>query len=563
MRSTRRLVLPWICLLAACSQGTEMTPPSSTGSIECAPGSWCWVRGRPLTVERDRGSIYAVGPDGAFQNWRDGRWIAHPIPTTRATISAWIGGASDIWASDDAGSLWRFDGSAWRERPAGRPIARLLGAPDGSLWAMTAGTPEAHGGSSNSAMLRRDGDSWVAPVTPFPYCLGGDFVALAAGEVWSAGLYCDDTGRVLGAEVRRHDGASWQLVGARFAGANWYPTLSLVEGRVRVHAAGYHEWNGTAWQLIVPPGYPQDLAPDEDAVSDGTAYVRVPRSFGCEGAIRLDAANAWCFGHGRIYFHDGARWSQTIEDPFAETQPADRFGAMPPALWSGDDTRVAWGAGPDDVYRARTGTRSHLEHFDGARWTVLLEETVSDIDGAGAADVWIATEGGLYHKDGAALARVAVPDPMARGPITIVHALGGGAVLAASERALLSFDGAWSLLYEAPPNQAITDVAGANRSDIWLTERTQGRSNDVALRRYDGNSWSQVMVDGLTMRGRLATARGETWLASVGFVTKLGANAGPRDRIAMPDWRDYEAALWVGDDGVWLTTDRQARRHSR
>ena len=102
-------------------------------------------------------------------------------------------------------------------------------------------------------------------------------------------------------------------------------------------------------------------------------------------------------GLGRGYLPDdaervGAEWFATIDDPFSETQAADRWETLPPALWAGADTQRAWGSSASDVFRVRRDAGANLERYDGSRWTAVFDYRVHDAAGSGPEDVWFATE---------------------------------------------------------------------------------------------------------------------------------------------------------------------------
>lgn len=565
-RSPRRLLLAAsglpVGLLAACGAEPPALPAAVAGD-SCPSAGWCWQRGRPLTVDGDRarGLVYALGAEGAFLRWEHDRFVATPVPTPRTLLSAWLRSPDDAWVSDAAGGTWRLDGASWRAVEAPAPVHRIFGGPDGSLWAKAGGSASAHGGTSAARLLREQGGRWVEAMEPFPYCLGGDFTLAPSGQIWSAGLVCSGAGTVEGMEVHRFDGAGWQRVGERIAGQAWFPSFVPGTERVRVRAQGTFEWDGAGWRRVEPPAVPQMLPADQQALWDGLDVLIVPSALGCEGAYRLDARQVFCFGYGQIHRQVGTDWQATLADPFAATQGPERWGRVPPALWAGGHVLHAWGSGPADVYRTRLDSRSRLEHFDGAAWAVALDAGVDvvDVAGAGRGEVWALTAGGLHRSDGSRFTAVPVPAELDAGELSRLLALGGGAVLVLGERALLRYDGGWTVLRRAPTSWALHAVAGSGARDLWLSLRRLGRSNDAALERFDGERWAAVPVTGLSRAVELFSRGGETWLATAGSVQSLGGSDAP---IAS-DWDGFDAALWVGPDALWLTTARQARRLPR
>src|SRR5688500_13729876 len=119
-RLTSPGLLSMLLLLAGCTSPAPSTPVEPGETFDCPAEGWCWVRGRPLTVDgdRERGIVHALGADGAFLRWDVDRWSSAPVPTRRTLVSAWVASATNAWVSDDAGSAWHFDGAGWTESPA-------------------------------------------------------------------------------------------------------------------------------------------------------------------------------------------------------------------------------------------------------------------------------------------------------------------------------------------------------------------------------------------------------------------------------------------------------------
>lgn len=551
--------------LLGCLALASCAPPSVSAPVDpCEVGAWCLVRGGPrLTIDGDRehGTVFAFGPEGAFLRWDVDRWVRSDVPTTTTLTSAAVLDADDAWACDGA-TAWHFDGSRWTEALAEVPLARVLSASDGSVWAVGVGTLDGHGGI-RAPLYVRDGDRWALAAEPYPYCISQDaYVVLPGADIWSAGYVCDAAGAARTVEVRRYDGASWERVGDAFAFAS-LGGLFVREGRVRVSAGGVFEWDGARWSPIATPDYPQGLPPSQIAWGDGLGYTTMPSSLGCESAYRLDDTHVWCFGSGQIYFDaDGRSWSPTLDDPFAQTAPASAWGTMPPALWAGSDSAMAWGSGATDVYRVRASTGSMLEHFDGTAWSTVVTDRVFSLDGSGPDDVWFATEGGVLHFDGRDFVPLAVPEALVVGGLSLVdrvRSLGPGVVLASTGAQLFLYDGTWTVRYEAPPSWWIRSIAGDGPSDLYLTQTfiTRGPSASAVLH-FDGGAWSQLS----DLDGVVTTSAGETWLAAGTRTQRLGATEpAPPSALALDTFS--ETSLWVGPDALWLSAPGVTQRYAR
>lgn len=559
MRSRSLLLL----LLTACSADPlSLETPDETAPIiaagDCVPGAWCWMKGRPLSVAGDRTfeTVHAFGPEGAFLRWSEDRWIPVALPEGRSATSAVMRSATDIWISDDRGIPWHFDGATWSESAASFDVRRVFAAPDGVVFARAA--PSGHFASGDPRLLRRSGDAWVEAVPPYPFCMGGDYLVNAADDIWTAGLVCDANGTVDAVEVRAYVDGAWVLVGAPIEEQGWFPSFEQLDGRVRIHASGIFEWTGESWEAATLPQYPQAVHVDDTALSDGTGYTLVPRSFGCTGAFRLDDERGWCFGQGQIYVQTASGWRPTVRHSYLSTRPAEAWGTMPPAVWAGSDTLHAWGAGPEDVFRARPSSERHLERYDGVAWSTALEVPIDDMDGASATDVWFATERGVVHFDGDDYDLHEVPESLERGEVHHVRALGDGTVAAITNKALLYFDGDWTVLarIRATEGWGFTALAGSGRNDLWVVRERVGRPFAYELDHYDGATLSLEPLE-IDRFVALVSADGGPWISSGAALSKIGATAPPIPIDIDLRW----GRPWIGDGELWLTTDRQATRY--
>lgn len=571
------LALAFALTTAACGPDTPSQPspspspsPSPVGPVpalatlaprDCPTGTWCWMQGAPLSVagDRDRGTVVAFGAEGYVLRWAEDRWVSLPLPDRVGVRSAWVRSATETWASDARGRAWRHSGTAWTEASATLPIARLVPEADGAPWALAGASGGAHGGSSGAHLLRWTAGVWQEPAPPYAFCMGGDFTVLDTGEIWTAGLTCRPDGAVDAVEVRRWAGGAWELVGAPIPQQGWFPSFERIGGRVHVQASGRFVWDGAAWTTAPRAEYPQGLALDQEALSDGLGYTVVPRSLGCEDGYRLDDARAWCTGAGQLYVSTATAWRPTITGVFAETSPVASWGALPPNVWAGGEARLAWGSGPRDVYRVRPSTGSQLEHYDGERWTVVLEEAVLALDGAAADDVWVATAGGVLHGDARGFTLVPIPAMVSTEPVERLRALGAQRVAVVTEHALLGYDGAWSVLYGAPnlpDHWRVGAVGGSGPDDLWVVRYLISRPFDYTVEHFDGRAWAPQRLT-VEEPATLSTVAGRTWLHTGDTLVPLGTADTPV-MVDLP--APFEAQVWAGGGGLWITTAHQALR---
>lgn len=545
-----------------------MAQPIAEPTVDCPANEWCWARNRPLTLGGDRvlGTAQAIGPEGTFLRWAGDRWVSTPVPTRRALRSAWVLDPDVAWASDDQGVAWSYVRGSWTRAAAETPISRIFGGPNGTAHAIAGGTSGGHGGVSGARLLRYEGSSWVEAVSPPEYCLGGDYLVLPSGEIWSSGLTCDQNGAVNGLEVRAFVRGAWVVVGARITGQAWYPELEQLGDRVRVRATGLFEWDGSTWNSVERPLPPQQLPIDQSAFWDGLGYTVVPGSLGCGEGLRLGAGLAWCSGEAGIYVETTQGWASTIIDAYAETRSAAEWGTLPPELWAGGDTEHAWGLDAQRVYRSRRSTGRKLEVYDGTSWTIARDVEVIDLDGS--ADGWmlVLTRTGLLRINlrtpDAAFSEETIPDVFGDpGELRDLHVFLGGSAYVVGQNLLLNFDGTgWGLRYTAPASWELVSTAGTGGRDHWLLSHARGRSNEVKIAFSEsGQTWSDIAVEGASGYGVLRTSMGETWLASDGMVAQLAPNP-----TVMPlPARIFDASVWTNGAGLWLSSPRQALKQTR
>jgi hypothetical protein len=564
MPQRRLLPLPLVLGLAllACSQPDQGLVPPKTGTpvveralLPCKNAPWCWERGRPLVLAPGD-PLVAFGPEGKFLRWVGDQWVDQSVPTGLTLTSVQVG-PDETWVSDEQGGSWRWAGQGWEAQQSVVPIAKVFGAPDGSLWALSAGTSSGHGQSSGGKLLRFR-EVWVESIPTPEFCLGGSYLALERSEIWAAGLTCDAEGTVNAVEVRRWADGVWTLVGAPIPEQGWYPTLSRVGGQVQVEATGLFGWNGASWQTVERTIHPQNLGIEDEALWDGEGYTVVPRDLGCEQAVGGILNTAFCTGQGQIHMKVRASWVPTLEDTYQQTQTADRLNVVPTRLWAGGDTRVAWAAGPDDVYRARRHS-AVLEHYDGQSWSAAHQapSAIVAIRGGGADDLWFASEEGPVHFDGQTYESRPVPEfDLTWGRVALL-AWPGEQALYSNGPVLYRWQGEWTEVYRTPENWYVDAIGGPAPDDLWMAIREAGRSNNAQLLHFDGKTWTPG-ESGAWAGSIIASDGVETWLHRRGRVDRLDA---PGPNIPTPS--EFWSELVVTTKELWLVADGQAARSPR
>jgi hypothetical protein len=290
----------------------------SLGDVRQVQGSLPWTGLASATVLPVPGGTFVGTADGIYrladERW-ERAWPGDTIPT--GALEGLLAVSRDeLWAIGDRG-VWHYDGGAWTAesidaaRPSGT-VADLALAPDGTLWAAgsdgvayrrdgrwTVADPTAAGGIA----FGPDGTAWVVGRN----CRIWTLRSSAAGWVRTALGGCPLMGDSTAAWTVAVDGRGVTWVGgrgfgdpglARYAGGRW-ETIDAIDGAqvdgttVLGTTPTGEPWivlgqeaarfDGTAWQVTAPPGYPAGgftLAVDGFlwiAVRDGTGATRIAR----------------------------------------------------------------------------------------------------------------------------------------------------------------------------------------------------------------------------------------------------------------------------------------------
>lgn len=428
---------------------------------------------------RDQGSGDGGAAGAGISHLVDGRWVTYG-PADSAILGGSIGAIAavadgSIWVTTDPGAssidpgIARFDGRSWTmiDGP-GFPAWWLEAAPDGSVWAVTAdanslavaryaggrwttygaadglsGTALGHVSvtpagvflGTDAGLFRFAGERWV-PAWPNAaagpgsvYGWGGRLLAVSADEAWAAddrGIWHFAEGAWQGPQepgdlpnARVHalalagDGTLWVATdrGVAALRAGRWTTAWPGEARTMALAADGTTWVGgqsttivglrpvgdtwVAREVVCPVG-----AMSMAAVTDGSVYLGSHAYAGWPGLARVDG-----------------RTCEKV-DPLGDglgvevvDLAADSGGGLVALLLRG-------GGSPPWT--------SYLAQFDGARWTILEEQTgvdgvSGDITVSPSGQVWragAAPASGIERFDGGRWILV-VTGVQASGPISV------------------------------------------------------------------------------------------------------------------------------------------------
>lgn len=446
-----------------------------------------------------------------------------PLPQGNTLNAVWAFSERDVWAVGGLGTIFHYDGTAWRSSPSGSVanLFALWGGDHDDLWAV----------GEQGVVLRYDGRSWTQVENPlretqvqFRAVFG-----FAEGDVWIGG----DAGALLrapghGALVVESSGARTAIRG--IWGASAEDIWIVGDGGL------LRRRNGTGWATL--PGWTESR--DLNAIW-GTSQQ-----------------DLWVGGEGGLMIHilDGMRTVETLASGVAIR---DIFGpgagAGDPDLWAvGGGT----GAGSGVVLRRRNGPWTEMRVEGAERPNVLF-----GVHGSGSSSVWAVGQHGTILRWQGDQAQVVGTRSTNRDLLSVwasgpddVWAVGGSIAQPESGAALLHFDGqVWSA---DPLERSLTllrAVYGNGPKDVWAV------GNRATVLHYNGQGWSAERVSGLTranLRGLWVGEGGTVWVVGEGGVV-LRRQAGPGGRWeALPTESRYSLhAVWgVGtgteEEGLWV-----------
>jgi hypothetical protein len=352
------------------------------------------------------------------------RWRSRPVIVGAALVAV-AGVGLGVW------SATRSTNSGWHAvtlPPAAGADASGLNAvtvlPDGTAWAVgSVDLMPQH--SDHAAIQRWNGHQWTAVPTP---ALGGqsnEFNGVAASspsDAWAVGVTSTDPA-AQGAPassytdsslIEHWDGTRWTVldVAARprlasdsadlWGVAAISATNAWAVGRV-ANTALIEHWDGARWSVSPSP----DLHSDKN----GGLLFRV---------VAVSATDVWALGENSadgqdgclIEHYDGTTWSVV-------TCPAPAGGRNARLLSVADiSPRDLWAVGYYTTGSSDTSQTAHvlIEHFDGAKWSVVpsprvgtgtgLKAQTTDelaaVAGRSTNDVYAASpDGVVIHWDGA------------------------------------------------------------------------------------------------------------------------------------------------------------------
>ncbi|MCF7803063.1 MAG: T9SS type A sorting domain-containing protein [Candidatus Marinimicrobia bacterium] len=358
-----------------------------------------------------------------------------------------------VWAGNDFGELFHYDGSTWSEQTSNIPSTDIvtsleaaggdsvyvgtvesgLVTYDGSTWNTHNESNSDIPGNSVHAILKsggalymgtNSGTAKLASGTWTSYetynsglqqtSMTGDVAIDGNGTVW---IGTGEESQTDGYGLVKYDGSTWEIFNTSNSGLPNNTVLSVAVGpNGNIYAGtddGLGIYDGSTWEVFEGFGspLPEDVVVDITVESDGTAWI-VTQDF--DGGIATFDGSQWTTytsnntsvplddvtsididGNGNAWI--GTRRDGVIMfDGTTWTQYSPQSTNLTGALIHSvtvDHNNIVWaGLGWDDDYGAG------IARFDGSSWTIIGEQNsvypggiVNDITTDASGSVWIST----------------------------------------------------------------------------------------------------------------------------------------------------------------------------
>lgn len=463
--TTRSLYSVWVedatTAYAVGENGVVLRLSGNTWSTEAA-GSTVPLYG----VWSGAGTVVAVGANGELLRKTGATWARASVPSFESLYAVHGVSATDVVVGGAAGTLLRFDGTAWSLVP--------VGGFSGDIFAITGSA--ANGGrrylAGDGAAAQLDGSTVSLVTTPYAPSLYAATTDVT-GVVWVGG----QRGLVM------RSGSPWTTL-------NLAPDLLDVwtSSPTSAYAVGefgsVYRWNGTTWtRQTVPTSVTLEAvwspsANDAFVGGDNGTMLRFngttwsvmpfPSTASVYNIWGTSGSNAYAVtSDGEVLRWNGGAWTLV--------------NTAPQALWT------VYGASPTDIIVA--GENGVVQRFNGTTWTTLPAPTSGTLAG-----LWLTSGSDIYSV---------------------------GANTAGTAGAAFNFNGtSWSAL-QVGSARLLTSVWGPSLSDLYVT-------GDLGtLLRYNGTSWTSVSTGTTDLLWSLSSAPSAIGGAfAVGYNSTVLAGAG-------------------------------------
>jgi hypothetical protein len=477
--------------------------------------------------------VWAVGAAGTVLRWNGTAWSSVWGGTTQELTAVWGTSASDIWAVGAVGTILHWNGFNWSSFASGT-TNRLE-----AVWGIS--TTDAWAVGAAGTILHWNGAAWTTQPSGTSNHLYGVWGS-AATDVWAVG---DDGGGF--SLTVRWNGSTWTTgsAGTSALSGIWGSAANDVWAVGRAGSTSH--WNGTAW--LAAQISSNDLeavwgasGSDVWATGNGEAWrwtaatgwrtsaLPVPSwNFAVGGSAANDL---WVVGKGGATYHfDGSTWtrqtnaiwineltgvwSSSTTDVWAVGHPGIYHSTG--AGWSFVTSpsnfvhSAVWGSSPSDVWV--TGWfATFVIHWNGAAWSMVTTPRTGylfSVWGSSANDVWaVGSAGSILHWDGSSWTT------STSGTVASLNGVWSGSATDAwavgGGGTILRWNGSsWSSV--TAPSALFNSVWGAGPNDVWAVGAdASGVSGTVV--HWDGTAWSSVPVGTTSvLRGVWGTASQDVW----------------------------------------------------
>jgi hypothetical protein len=479
----------------------------------CSGGSWCWENPLPqgnglnAVWSTSPSDAWAVGNAGTILRWNGSAWSSVASGTTSDLLAVWGSSSTDVWAVGRSGTIRRWNGTAWTSVPSGTStdLRAVWGTSSTNVWA--AGIQSGFIGSSG-VILRWNGTAWSLSNEPSSGM--ASVWGSSATSVWASGG---------GGTTLRWNGSTWNSVSS----GTTRDLLSLWgTSSTNVWAVGWNgtiiRWDGTTWSSV-SSGTTNTLralwgssSSDLWAVGDGgitlrwngSAWSNVPSgtTTTLRGVWGSSSSDVWAVGDGgAILRWNGSAWNSVSSGPTT-------------------DLSGAWGSSSADVWAV--GDVGTILHWNGSTWGSVSSGTASPLRGvwgSSSSDVWAVGDGGtILRWNGTAWSSVS------SGTTTILRGVWGSSstnVWAVGDGGtILRWNGSTWASVPSGATSSLFGVWGSSSTDVWAV------GNGGTILRWNGSTWGSVSSGSTSLLTSVwGSASNDVWVSSFGNLLRWNGSA--------------------------------------
>ncbi|MBN2493662.1 MAG: hypothetical protein JXR96_03635 [Deltaproteobacteria bacterium] len=491
----------------------DCTPPETCGGggighvcgyQVCNADGWCWENPKPQGGQiraisaAAADEVWAVGEAGLSLRFDGQRWLFEDSGTEVRLEDVWAPQPGEAWAVGWESTVLRWDGTGWAAIDTGAE-SQILEAVSGS----------------------GPGDVWILGVG-----LGGSTYLHFDGQGWSSGQLADELRDIHAPAPGEVWGVGWSSV-QRFAGSGWSALDPGIEGLGGLASV----WEAAPGAVYLVGDYASAFDQSTVLLYDGSEFAlqTVDCGAGLNAVWASGPGDVWAVGYGRSIVHfDGSAWQSF------EIVPGGHLYAV--------------GGVAGDVWMAGAGGRMYRSRGQGIEaGSIVTLNSVQDIWGTSATDLWAASSDGIFHRTQAGWSQ----SLRFTGVLYAIWGLGPSAVWAGGGGRIFAFDGRDWFLTELEGSITVMDIWGSGPDDVWAVGH-----GDIhpGIAHFDGSSWQQVSVDAWShLNAVWGSAADDVWAAG-GILMHYDGQEW--SEVEGPDGGTFTGLWGTGPDDVWLCGDR-------